>query len=158
MAKQRGKRGTQNSIQDQPSLLNVGPQPRSQGAWSIRPYLQLGISDLELNVLLDGVIYECLVLLSYPPPKKTPKLPLPTVTSHPKLQEQPRSTGCDTGERIILPLPPSFSFLPMPSSPNRVCDTSLAGGAAGACSTILAIVLGCLIPRKLHRQASLTLD
>ena len=38
-----------------------------------RIYNSFYANDLELNVLLDRVIYECLVPLSYPPPKKTSK-------------------------------------------------------------------------------------
>ena len=43
------------------------------GAVPSRIYNSFYANDLELNVLLDRVIYECLVPLSYPPPKKTPK-------------------------------------------------------------------------------------
>ncbi|EAQ91397.1 hypothetical protein CHGG_03332 [Chaetomium globosum CBS 148.51] len=43
------------------------------GAVPTRIYNSFYANDLELNVLLDRVIYECLVPLSYPPPKKAPK-------------------------------------------------------------------------------------
>ncbi|AEO68969.1 uncharacterized protein THITE_2054612 [Thermothielavioides terrestris NRRL 8126] len=44
------------------------------GAVPSRIYNSFYANDLELNVLLDRVIYECLVPLSYPPsPKKAPK-------------------------------------------------------------------------------------
>jgi sister-chromatid-cohesion protein PDS5 len=43
------------------------------GAVPSRIYNSFYANDLELNVLLDRVIYECLVPLSYPPPKKASK-------------------------------------------------------------------------------------
>ncbi|KAK3302512.1 armadillo-type protein [Chaetomium strumarium] len=43
------------------------------GAVPSRIYNAFYANDLELNVLLDRVIYECLVPLSYPPQKKSPK-------------------------------------------------------------------------------------
>lgn len=43
------------------------------GAVPARVYDSFYANDLDLNVLLDRVIYECLVPLSYPPPKKGSK-------------------------------------------------------------------------------------
>ncbi|KAK3295530.1 armadillo-type protein [Chaetomium fimeti] len=73
------------------------------GAVPTRIYNSFYANDLELNVLLDRVIYECLVPLSYPPPKKTPK----NATSNGSSQSQ--AAGAATfdpdairAERILL--------------------------------------------------------
>ncbi|KAJ4304056.1 Sister chromatid cohesion protein pds5 [Collariella sp. IMI 366227] len=68
-----------------------------------RIYNSFYANDLELNVLLDRVIYECLVPLSYPPPKKASKISASNGNS------QSQAAAADTSdpdalraERILL--------------------------------------------------------
>lgn len=72
------------------------------GAVPSRIYNSFYANDLELNVLLDRVIYECLVPLSYPPPKKASK----NAASNGNSQSQAAGSAFDPdairAERILL--------------------------------------------------------
>jgi sister-chromatid-cohesion protein PDS5 len=70
------------------------------GAVPSRIYNSFYANDLELNVLLDRVIYECLVPLSYPPPKKAAK----NAASNGNSQSQAAAFDPDAirAERILL--------------------------------------------------------
>ncbi|KAK3940518.1 putative sister chromatid cohesion protein [Diplogelasinospora grovesii] len=71
-----------------------------------RIYNVIYANDLELNVLLDRVIYECLVPLAYPPPRKSSKNANGNSQSQSQSQSQSASANFDQdairAERILL--------------------------------------------------------
>ncbi|KAL2164093.1 hypothetical protein VTH06DRAFT_3307 [Thermothelomyces fergusii] len=75
------------------------------GAVPSRIYNSFYANDLELNVLLDRVIYECLIPLSYPPqPKKARGTTTSTASNGGDAQSQPAVPDPDAvrAERILL--------------------------------------------------------